>query len=166
VSVFCYRSILSASPSAVFGWHERPDAIEQLLPSRLVRVVHRSGGIRDGGRVVLALGAGPLSVRWEARHFGYVRDRQFCDEQLSGPFSRWRHTHRVEPVGPSQTLYEDRVEYALPGGRIVNWAAGIVMRPLFRMSFARRHAVVRAAVETPSRRPHPGQPAIARGRSC
>jgi ligand-binding SRPBCC domain-containing protein len=49
VPVFCYRSIVEAPAPAVFRWHERPDAIEQLLPSRLVRVVHRSGGIRNGG---------------------------------------------------------------------------------------------------------------------
>ena len=166
MSVFCYRSIVAAPASAVFRWHERPDAIEQLLPSRLVRVVHRSGGIRDGGRVVLALGVGPLSLRWDARHFGYVRGRQFCDEQLSGPFSLWRHIHRVEPVGASHSVYEDRVEYALPGGWLVNWAAGVVMRPLLRMSFARRHAVVRAAVEASSPRTEPGRPVIRRGRPC
>ena len=147
--VFCYRSIVAAPVPAVFRWHERPDAIEQLLPSRLVRIVHRSGGIRDGGRVVLEIGAGPLRVRWEARHFGYVLDRQFCDEQVSGPFAVWRHTHRVEPVG-SQTLYQDRVEYALRGGRMMNWVAGFALRPLLRLSFARRHAVVRAAVACPS----------------
>ena len=57
-SAFLYRSIVEAPAPVVFHWHERPEAIERLLPARLVRIEHRSGGIRDGGRVVLAIGVG------------------------------------------------------------------------------------------------------------
>lgn len=145
-SVFVYRSIVEAPAAAVFRWHERPDAIERLLPARLVRIAHRSGGIRDGGRVVLSIGAGALHFLWEARHFGYVEGEQFCDEQVHGPFALWRHTHRTEAIGTSQTLYEDRIEFALPGGDVINAVTGRLLQPLLRSAFARRHAVVRAQV--------------------
>ena len=152
-SAFLYRSIVEAPAPVVFHWHERPEAIERLLPARLVRIEHRSGGIRDGGRVVLSIGVGSLRFRWEARHFGYVKGEQFCDEQVRGPFALWRHTHRVEAIGAWQTLYEDRVEFALPGGNAINALAGRILQPLLRSAFARRHAVVRAQVGTyrPSR---------------
>jgi ligand-binding SRPBCC domain-containing protein len=145
-SEFIYRSIVEAPAPAVFHWHERPDAIEQLLPARLVRLEHRSGGIRDGGRVVLSVGAGPWRFLWEARHFGYVKGEQFCDEQVRGPFALWRHTHRVEAIGAWQTLYEDRVEFALRGGGAITALIGWCLQPLLRSAFARRHAVVRAQV--------------------
>ena len=39
---------------AVFAWHARPGAIERLTPPwEHVQVIERSGGIEDGGRVVM-----------------------------------------------------------------------------------------------------------------
>lgn len=145
--LFTYRSLIDVSADALFRWHERPEAMLDLIPlRRLVRIEHRSGGLRDDGRVMFSVGVGPLRFRWEARHFGYVPGRQFCDEQVRGPFKVWRHTHRIEPVGEHKSLYEDRIEYALPGGRWVQRAIGPLLGPLLARAFALRHDVVRAAV--------------------
>ncbi len=147
VSHFRHSSIVKASADAVFQWHERPDAILDLIPlRRLVRIHNQTGGLHNDGRVTFSIGAGPLQVLWEARHFGYVRGKQFCDEQVRGPFKLWRHTHRIEAIDANRSLYEDRIEFALPGGRWVQ----TLMTPLFihllSRAFARRHAVVRAGV--------------------
>jgi hypothetical protein len=83
---------------------------------------------------------------WQARHYGYIQGRQFCDEQVRGPFKTWRHTHRMEAIGPDQTLYEDRVEYAVRGGRVMQRLAAGPIRLLLDRMFARRHAIVRASV--------------------
>ena len=144
VDTFTYRSILPGHAADVFRWHEGPDAFPALLPpGGLVRIEERTGGVHDGDLVILSLGIGPLRVRWHARHFGYVRDSEFSDEQVRGPFKTWRHTHRVEPFGPTQCLYEDRVEYALPGGPLVRRVTRPLLRALLARSFAQRHETVR-----------------------
>lgn len=149
-AVFTYRSLVPGHVADVFRWHERPEALEELSPSpRWTRIEQRTGDLRDGGRVTLSMGAGSLRLLWEARHYGYVRDRQFCDEQVRGPFKIWRHTHVFEPIGPDQTLYEDRVEYAVPGGPFVNWIAGPVVRRLLTRLFEFRHQVVHAKFSAP-----------------
>ncbi|HZR26606.1 MAG TPA: hypothetical protein VFA59_23630, partial [Vicinamibacterales bacterium] len=48
-------------------------------------------------------------------------------------------------VGAEQTLYEDRVEYALRGGPTVSWLAHPIVDHLLERMFARRHQIVRAA---------------------
>jgi uncharacterized protein len=151
--VFVHRSVIEAPAREVFEWHERPEALLELLPStRLIRILRRSGGLRDGGRVRIALGIGPLRVLWEAVHYGYVKGEQFCDEQIRGPFRVWRHTHRVAPLTESSSMLEDRVEYALPGGWITHALAGGAVRRLLSTMFQRRHAITRAQVE---KRPGP-----------
>ncbi len=131
----------------VFRWHERPEALLDLIPSRrLVRIESRTGGLENGGTIVFSIGLGPVRVRWRARHYGYIRGRQFCDEQVSGPFKLWRHTHRIEPVGTAQSLYEDRVEYAVPGGRLAQRLTEPFLRRLLARAFAQRHQIVRAAM--------------------
>jgi uncharacterized protein YbjT (DUF2867 family)/ligand-binding SRPBCC domain-containing protein len=145
--VFTYSSVVAGSAADVFRWHERPEALLDLIPSRrLMRIETQTGGLRDGGRVAFSVGVGPLRARCEARHYGYIQGTQFCDEQIRGPFAVWRHTHRVEPIGSDRSLYEDRVEYAVPGGRLAGWLAHPVIRRLLARSFAHRHRLVRAAM--------------------
>ena len=138
---------MPASASTVFAWHERPSALFDLLPFRsLVRVLHQSGGVRDEGRVVFAMGVGPLRLVWEAVHFGYVEGQQFRDRQVRGPFRSWQHTHRVEPLTDTSSVLEDRVEYELPGGRVASAVAGWAVRRMLVSMFERRHAITRKAM--------------------
>ncbi|MCM3881140.1 MAG: DUF2867 domain-containing protein [Vicinamibacterales bacterium] len=147
VGVFAYRSVVPGRAAEVFRWHERPEALLDLIPSRRwVRIEKRAGGLRDGGRVTFSFGVGPFRMRWEARHYGYLGGSQFCDEQIRGPFQVWRHTHRVEPIGDEQSLYEDRIEYAVPGGPLAQRLAQPVLQRLLARAFARRHDVVRTAM--------------------
>lgn len=144
METYTYRSILPANAADVFRWHERPEALPSLLPpGGLIRIDGRTGGVRDGDSVALSLGLGPLRVRWLARHYGYVPDREFSDEQLRGPFKLWRHTHRVAPLGPAHCLYEDHLEYAVHGGALVQRVMRPVLRTLLARSFARRHQILR-----------------------
>ena len=151
-AVFTYSSLVPGRAADLFRWHERPEALLELLPSRrIVRIERQTGGLEDGGSVVFSVGVGPLRMRWEARHYGYVRGRQFCDEQVRGPFRTWRHRHRIEPLGTGQSLYEDRVEYAVRGGRLAQRLAAPVLRPVLTRAFAQRHRIVRAAMAGASR---------------
>ncbi len=146
LSLFTHRSVVDGSADEVFRWHERPEALLDLTPSRRwVRIESRSGGLRDGGRVKFSIGAGPLRMFWEARHYGYVCGKEFCDEQVRGPFKIWRHTHRIQSIGANKSLYEDRVEYALPGGRLVQRLTERTVRRLLSRLFARRHTIVHAS---------------------
>ncbi|MEU1015686.1 SRPBCC family protein [Streptomyces sp. NPDC005900] len=79
-----------------------------------------------GGRTRGALSLGD-TVTFEARHFGltwrltaritsYDPPRCFVDEQESGPFKRWHHSHRFEPDGTGGTVMRDVIEFASPFG--------------------------------------------------
>ena len=146
LSRFAYSSIVGAPAADVFRWHERREALAALTPAALVRIEQREGGIRDGGRVTVSIGLGRARLRWSMRHYGYVAGRRFCDEQVEGPFAVWRHAHLFEPLGPSQTLYEDRIEFAVAHRGALNRFVAVVLRPLLRIAFAHRHRVVRAEV--------------------
>src|ERR1700750_1349464 len=113
ISLFTYSSVLNAPAADVFRWHERPEALATLTPGGLVRIEKQTGGIRDDGRVTGSVGVGPARFLWTLRHFGYLENRRFCDEQVKGPFAVWRHAHLFESIGSSQTLYQDRLEFAL-----------------------------------------------------
>ena len=146
LATFSYGSIVPAPAAAVFRWHEQPAALAALTPGWLMRIEEHEGGIRDGERVTLSIGVGRARVRWVARHYGYIAGRRFCDEQVRGPFATWRHVHVFEPIGPAQTLYQDRIEFAVSCHRALNRVAAAVLHPLMTLAFAHRHRIVRDAV--------------------
>ncbi len=141
---FRHRSHLPFSPEEIFAWHMRPGAFERLLPPWVrVRVLEREGGVHDGGKALLAIKQGPTEVKWEIRHAAFEEDRLFRDEQVSGPFEKWVHSHRFIPADEGGCFLEDEIEWAAPlgsAGRL--FAEGFIEREMDRL-FSFRHARLR-----------------------
>jgi len=84
---------------------------------------------------------GPVPVPWVAEHRGYVPDRKFEDIQVEGPFARWEHTHRFEPVDSGASLIEDRIEYELPLDPLGSLIGGRAVADRLKRMFDFRHRV-------------------------
>lgn len=142
--LFVARSPMPAPAARLFAWHARPGALERLQPPwSPARVLARSGeGLLPGARVVMRMRVGGVPLRFVAEHTAYEAGHMFQDTLREGPFARWVHTHVVHPEGEGASVLEDRVEYALPFGRL-----GEVGRPFARAElrrlFAWRHALTR-----------------------
>lgn len=131
-----------ASPEQVYTWLTRAGALQHLLPPWSgARVMEQPPAIADGARVGLALPAGPLTLRWAARYRNTIPGRQFVAEQVSGPFRRWVHLHRMTPEDNGYTQVLDRVEFDLPLGHAGRLAAPLVRRRIGRL-LDYRHAVL------------------------
>jgi uncharacterized protein len=138
---FVAQSRIEAPAEEVFRWHAQPEALERLSPPwEPVEILQRAPGIRDGDRGVLRVHMGLFKVRWSFEHRDYIEGRQFRDLQISGPFRRWEHTHKMDPQGPSACILTDSI-YELPLGMVGNFLAGwFVQRKLARL-FKYRHRV-------------------------
>jgi uncharacterized protein (TIGR01777 family) len=146
------RSEMPVSAEQLFAWHEMPGAFERLTPAFMpAKVAARSGGIRDGARVSLDVPVGPISMRWEMGHIGYVAGREFRDVQRSGPFAKWEHTHRMEPVSADTSVLDDRIEYALPVPPFGAIVAGHFTRDKLEHLMRWRHALTRLDLERHAR---------------
>ena len=60
-----------------------------------------------------------LPVRWQSEITVWEPPRRFVDEQRRGPYSMWVHEHTFEEKDGG-TLAKDNVNYAVPGGALVN----------------------------------------------
>jgi hypothetical protein len=143
-SIVHERSVRLPFPAdTVFAWFTRPGALERLTPPwERVQVLERSGGIEDGGQVTVKIGS-PFGFRWVARHRDYEPGRQFADEQIRGPFSRWVHLHRVEPDGNAACVLTDRIEYMPPLGAAGSAAAPALIRPRLDRMLTYRYETLR-----------------------
>jgi ligand-binding SRPBCC domain-containing protein len=93
--------------------------------------VHTASMAGSGEQAIGGVTSGRMklgdTVTWQARHFG-LRWRMtsrisacdppgsFVDEQVAGPFARWRHAHHFEPDGAGGTVMRDVVDFAAPLG--------------------------------------------------
>ncbi|MCE6997986.1 SRPBCC family protein [Saccharothrix sp. S26] len=125
--------------------------------------VHTGSMAASGERVVGGVTSGSLrdgdTVTWEARHFGvrwrmtsrisaYDPPRHFVDEQVRGPFRRWRHEHHFEPDGRGGTVMRDVVEFAAPLGPLGAVAELAVLNRYMPRLIATRNAHVKAVAES------------------
>ena len=113
--IFTKSSLMDIAAADLFDWHAGAGAIERLSPPWApVRVIETTGGITVGNKISLKVRAGPFFCNWFAEHTDYIKDEMFRDEQISGPFSKWIHTHHVKPIGEKQSILEDKIEFRLP----------------------------------------------------
>jgi ligand-binding SRPBCC domain-containing protein len=79
-------------------------------------------------------------VSWLTRITEFEWNSYFCDEQVRGPFTEFKHRHGIQAEtrdGQEGTLVSDAVEYDLPYGLVGRIGGAMVRRQLAR-SFAYR----------------------------
>jgi len=142
--IFEARSVIRTTPERLFAFHQLPDAIDRLTPAwEQVRIIERAPDLHAGNRAVSEVRVAPgLWIRLISEHVLYDPPRRFVDEQIRGPFRRWRHEHIVEPHAGGAVLI-DRIDFQVPC-RIA--AERMAMRRLQRL-FEYRHEVTRAWCE-------------------
>ncbi len=137
-----FTSHVEASAADVFEWHEQPGAVHRLLPPWDPVDVLKHGGLSEGSRVKLRLRVGPLPVTWVAKHVDVVPGSRFSDEQVRGPFRRWKHVHHMSDEQGGCRL-SDELEYDLPLAGLTTPVAGGAVRRRIERHFAYRHRTTR-----------------------
>jgi uncharacterized protein (TIGR01777 family) len=134
----------------VFDWHTRPGAFERLNPPwRPVTVISSSYSIQDGARVKIKLPViGPLGIPWLLEHSGFIDQERFCDEQVFGPFSAWKHVHSFRELNAEESVLTDTITYSLPF--LARPLAPLFTRELERL-FTFRHSVLASDLRLQSR---------------
>lgn len=105
--------------------------------------------MRAGTRIDYALSLHGMPLRWRTHITRWEPGVCFVDEQASGPYALWRHTHAFEPDGEA-TLMHDLVEYREPLGPVGQLAHALyVRRMLDRIFDFRCGATARLLAEPP-----------------
>jgi ligand-binding SRPBCC domain-containing protein len=98
--------------------------------------------MRQGARIDYALRLYGVPLRWDTLIKRWEPPDLFVDEQLSGPYDLWIHTHTFREVNGG-TEIDDEIRYALPFPPVGEIAAPIVARRVARIFAYRTEAVRR-----------------------
>jgi ligand-binding SRPBCC domain-containing protein len=146
---FIARSVIRTAPDALFAFHELPDAFLRLIPAgEKIRVIQTAPNLHAGSRTIVNIRIALVYIRFESLHTAYDPPHSFEDQQVRGPFKRWRHRHIVEPH-PDGALLIDDIEYTPPFGLLGRLIDPLIIKPRLRRVFAFRHRVTRESCENP-----------------
>jgi ligand-binding SRPBCC domain-containing protein len=127
----------------VFPFFAEANNLERITPPELrFRIISDTPvHIKHGTLIHYQLSLYGISFRWISHIAKWEPGRSFVDEQVTGPYRLWHHTHEFEPI-PRGTRIRDTVNYAIPfspfselGFPIVRWQ----LRKIF--SFRQRHVI-------------------------
>ncbi len=136
--------------------------LEQCFTLSLSVDVHMGSMSNTGERAVAGVTSGTMklgdTVTWEARHLGVNRRLtsritefdppfRFVDEQVTGPFTRFRHVHTFEPY-LAGTLMIDDFGYDVPFGLIGKIGDRLILAWYMKRLLSQRNAYLKHAAES------------------
>ncbi len=117
-----HSEILLPKPlQEVFAFFADARNLEKLTPPWLHFEVLTPGPLvmRPGTLIDYRIRLHGLPLRWQSEITAWEPPFRFADEQRRGPYRLWNHQHLFRACGEG-TIAEDKVEYAVLGGSLVN----------------------------------------------
>ncbi len=109
----------------VFRFFSEADNLEKITPPLLEFKIESKSTteIQTGTEIIYRLKVHGIPLRWKTMIEDWVPNQRFIDNQVSGPYKKWHHTHEFFDLG-NGTLMKDTVRYRLPMGSVGQLAAG------------------------------------------
>jgi len=142
------EQVLPAPPAEVFPFFADAHNLEAITPPWLgFRVLTpRPVEMRPGALIEYRLRLRGIPLAWLTRISEWVPGVRFVDEQLSGPYRLWHHTHEFAPHAGGGTQMRDTVRYALPYWPLGEVAHALVVRRDLEAIFDHRRDAVAAGL--------------------
>ncbi len=120
-TILVSSQVIPRTLEEVFAFFSKAENLETLTPPWLgFRILTPLPLVmREGAHIDYRIRLHGFPMRWRTLISVWEKPFRFVDEQVRGPYRKWRHEHRFEAV-EGGVLCRDRVEYIVPGGTLVN----------------------------------------------
>ena len=119
----------------VFDYFSKASNLEELTPPWInFNILTPDVPMRVGATIDYRLQLKGLPIVWRSEIPVWDPPNQFVDQQVKGPYKKWYHRHLFTEQGDG-TLVVDKIDYAVPGGDLVN---RLVVEPDLRRIFSYR----------------------------
>ncbi|WP_413561286.1 TIGR01777 family oxidoreductase [Bdellovibrio sp. HCB209] len=149
--VFYSEQFIPKAPEEIFPFFKDPHNLETITPPSLSFQIQSvsTKEIEQGTTIQYKLKIRGVPANWNTEIDEWKPPFRFVDNQKSGPYQLWHHTHEFKPF-LGGTLMTDRVRYRLPLGYL-GWlvASKFVRRDVEEIFKFRRSYIAR--MDTPKK---------------
>lgn len=139
---------IDAPISAVFHFHDDTRNLVRITPPNIHVEFSTKGSPGKGLHVYLTVTQFKvLRTRWHVTICDYQEPTLMTDEQVEGPFRKWKQTRLFEQTATG-TLLTDIVEYELPFGLLGRIADALVVGNQIKKMFQFRQRRTKQILET------------------
>jgi len=133
---------LPQSRGEIFQFFADPHNLDRLTPPWLQFKILSPANTAMGKGTLLdyRLRLRGVPIRWQSEISVWEPPHRFVDRQIKGPYKLWVHEHTFAADGGG-TLVGDNVEYAVPGGTLVQ---KFLVAPDIARIFDYRHKILEA----------------------
>lgn len=118
----------------VFSFFAEPHNLERITPPwlKFEILTRRETTLEKGTLLDYRLRLRGIPMSWQSEISAWEPPYRFVDRQTKGPYSLWVHEHTFTEKKGGTTI-RDRVEYAVPGGRLIHkWLVAPDLERIFR----------------------------------
>ncbi|MDX1972098.1 MAG: SRPBCC family protein [Candidatus Sumerlaeia bacterium] len=117
---------------------------EMMLPQLRMKVVKAETPLRLNSRIRFKLQPKgmPFPIYWDAQIVVFEEGVRFVDKQIKGPFSRWVHEHRFEPLGEDKTVVVDTLEMDGLSGLLASLGESFLLGSKLQLLFDHRRMIL------------------------
>jgi ligand-binding SRPBCC domain-containing protein len=103
----------------VFDFFRRTANLPLVAPPELHMKIDEGPTLLElGSRLVIKGRRWGLPQRVVSQVTEFVSEVRFVDEQVEGPFKKWKHTHGFQSLPDGGTHVSDRIDFDPPGGML------------------------------------------------
>jgi len=144
-----FSVVINAPCETVFHFHDNVENLKKITPPEVDLKILYADDPGKGQKVVLSVTQfGFLHLKWEVVITDYEPPFRMTDEQVKGPFQRWRQTRTFESLSANQTKLTDTVVYELPLHIFSDFFFGPQVEQQVTEQFHYRQAKLKTLLET------------------
>lgn len=149
--IFYAEQFVGKPPEELFQFFKDPNNLEQITPPSLNFHITKISGteVRQGTIIDYRLKIHGVPAKWKTEIDEWSPPYKFVDNQKSGPYQLWHHTHEFRPF-LGGTLMVDRIRYRLPLGYLGWLVASHLVRKDVESIFEYRRRFI-AHLEVPKK---------------
>jgi len=144
VHILKHTQRVAAPLDEVFAFFAKPENLAEITPPDLGFQILTPSPItmKDGAVIDYVVKLAGLPLRWRTLITCYEPPHRFVDEQLTGPYSFWHHTHTFAATPEGGTDLGDMVRYAMPFGPLGELVHTLAVKRQVAGIFTHRERVI------------------------
>ncbi len=149
--IFQAETILRTRCEVVFDFLARPANLPDLSQPEVHLTIEEAPDIIElGSRIRFAISVMGATVRSVHEIVSFESPERFTEEQVEGPFRKWRHEHVFHSLGEQEVAMRDLIEYEPPAGMLGLILNESRIRSQLEDGFAYRQDELRFLLEKPT----------------